>query len=405
MDELYYQGTHSGPEIDALLDKVDAGVVPIVGKGINLLRNWYFVGGGSQQGGRQFPINERGQVTYSGNVYGIDRWQASNAQITVTVNAGNIRVQTGSGLGYNGGIKQSIEKSHVPDGTYTVSVLTTSGLNTKTGTVSSSASGYQISQPAAGVWFGFRYITDHYELSITASDAYIIAAKLELGDTQTLCRYENGAWVLNDPPPDFEEELFRCQTSHADSADTYANKSYATGNLIGKVLGNPAGQAVSVGEYAIVNNELYVCNTAITASMTPSTYMSYLTLKSGGGLNALTATKYDSSDLFQLVGTWDGAPLYRRIISGYKTTDAWDIVATTPASFNLGNIKKCDFYLISAGQGNFATPYYVDSTDMFRAQIQYEADGMKLYAQLGTSYPNHGGGGALITAIIYFTII
>lgn len=27
----------------------------------NLLDNWYFVGGGSQQGGGQFPINQRGK--------------------------------------------------------------------------------------------------------------------------------------------------------------------------------------------------------------------------------------------------------------------------------------------------------------------------------------------------------
>lgn len=31
----------------------------------NLLDNWYFVGGGSQQGGGQFPINQRGETSYS----------------------------------------------------------------------------------------------------------------------------------------------------------------------------------------------------------------------------------------------------------------------------------------------------------------------------------------------------
>lgn len=44
----------------------------------NLLDNWYFVGGGSQQGGGQFPINQRGQTSYSGtNQNAIDRWKIS----------------------------------------------------------------------------------------------------------------------------------------------------------------------------------------------------------------------------------------------------------------------------------------------------------------------------------------
>lgn len=43
----------------------------------NLLDNAYFIGGGSQQGGGQFPINQRGLTEYqgtSGNTYTIDRW-------------------------------------------------------------------------------------------------------------------------------------------------------------------------------------------------------------------------------------------------------------------------------------------------------------------------------------------
>lgn len=51
----------------------------------NLLDNWYFIGGGSQQGGGQFPINQRGLTEYTGAVYGIDRWliNAGGGKITV----------------------------------------------------------------------------------------------------------------------------------------------------------------------------------------------------------------------------------------------------------------------------------------------------------------------------------
>lgn len=38
----------------------------------------------------------------------------------------------------------------------------------------------------------------------------MIAAKLELGDTQTLAHKENGVWVLNEIP-DFGEQLRRCE--------------------------------------------------------------------------------------------------------------------------------------------------------------------------------------------------
>lgn len=41
----------------------------------NLLDNWYFAGGGSQLGGGQFPINQRGQTEYIGAGYAIDRFR------------------------------------------------------------------------------------------------------------------------------------------------------------------------------------------------------------------------------------------------------------------------------------------------------------------------------------------
>lgn len=42
------------------------------------------------------------------------------------------------------------------------------------------------------------------------SSAPLLAAKLELGDTQTLAHKENGVWVLNEIP-DYGEQLARCQ--------------------------------------------------------------------------------------------------------------------------------------------------------------------------------------------------
>lgn len=61
----------------------------------------------------------------------------------------------------------------------------------------------------------------------------------------------------------------------------------ANDEMLAKVLHDPAGVNVSIGEYAIYNDTLYIANTAITASMSPSTFTSYLTPVVGGGFNSL----------------------------------------------------------------------------------------------------------------------
>lgn len=49
-----------------------------------------------------------------------------------------------------------------------------------------------------------------FEIASNAANVSILAAKLELGPTQTLAHQENGAWVLNEVP-DYGEQLRRCQ--------------------------------------------------------------------------------------------------------------------------------------------------------------------------------------------------
>ena len=60
-------------------------------------------------------------------------------------------------------------------------------------------------------------------VSMTGTTLYIYAVKLEIGDTQTLAREENGQWVLNDPPPNYALELAKCNMSLADTSDSYGN--------------------------------------------------------------------------------------------------------------------------------------------------------------------------------------
>lgn len=60
-------------------------------------------------------------------------------------------------------------------------------------------------------------------VGMTGSSIKILAAKLELGDTQTLAHKENGVWVLNEIP-DFGEQLRRCMyyAEKVESKDTPA---------------------------------------------------------------------------------------------------------------------------------------------------------------------------------------
>ena len=209
------------------------GPAPIqpVRSGINLLDNWYFVGGGSQQGGRQFPINQRGQTSYTNNTYAIDRWNIT-AGALFTLEPTYCRFDAGNANRY---ISQVIDTKGILKGKkVTLSLLLSSGLASGTGVIPEPPSSnyvqiikitYQIPNGrASGLMLGSDGIL-FFQFGVAAGNSMdIIAAKLELGDTQTLAHQENGIWVLNDPPPNYNMELLKCQLSTADSSDTYANK-------------------------------------------------------------------------------------------------------------------------------------------------------------------------------------
>ncbi len=171
----------------------------------NLLDNHYFAGaqisGGRQTGG--FPINQRGNASYAQG-FGLDRWFSYG----IGVEVGNGYVTLRNMDGANNTIRQSIEHCTAA----TVQNLYFSYLN------------------SAGECYGVKVIPDIYinvgnlEVRVDKSIGYynmylhvlgtqedIVAVKLELGDKQTLARQENGVWVLNDPPPDYAQELVKCQ--------------------------------------------------------------------------------------------------------------------------------------------------------------------------------------------------
>lgn len=191
--------------------------------GTNLLDNWYFVGGGSQQGGGQLPINQRGQTEYTTAGYTIDRWALlRNTTLTLTSDCIRLAPRGSPGVSF---IYQKLENPAIYAGKQTTfSVL--------------------LRAPAVGgyiAFFGTNYIslgdTDFaagtnglVACSVVATDGLVgvgiainsvttatddlqlYAAKLELGSQQTLAHQDaEGNWVLNDPPPNYQQELAKCQ--------------------------------------------------------------------------------------------------------------------------------------------------------------------------------------------------
>lgn len=194
----------------------------------NLLDNAYFIGGGSQQGGGQFPINQRGLTSYTGsnNMYGIDRWRSNQSTDTVEILATGVKCKAGqSSQGWR--FNQVIEGMEALIGKQlTLSALIVAYQGTKWSFYVSfrNSSNTEIAYQAMPIGTGLQSVTatapantakiqvGMYGENGVASGDYMTfeAVKLELGSTQTLAHQENGVWVLNEIP-NYQQELARCQ--------------------------------------------------------------------------------------------------------------------------------------------------------------------------------------------------
>lgn len=169
----------------------------------NLLDNWYFGN----------PVNQRGQTEYTGNGYTVDRWK--------------IDINAGSGVSINNGLTIKNATSYI--GQYfdrlfdslvgipiTGSIILSSGyLLTDTLIYKGIINQPQIffSDSAGGVSMYVNALSNtltQVELATLKDNVSILAAKLELGSTQTLAHLENGNWVLNEIPK-YEDVLSNCQ--------------------------------------------------------------------------------------------------------------------------------------------------------------------------------------------------
>ena len=177
---------------------------------VNLLHNWYFGN----------PVNRNGFSTTSNAEPIIDRWQSSRYRTgtkSVTLNETDgcitiecIDTQDGAYIEIFQNISSEVSAFLVGK-TVTMSVLTESGLYTKTFTASASYATLTIANECT-VYARFKSdgIGDFRVRSSYGQNTNIFAIKLELGDTQTLAHQDsNGNWVLNEIP-DYAEQMAIC---------------------------------------------------------------------------------------------------------------------------------------------------------------------------------------------------
>lgn len=233
------KGQFVGFTADNVPGAVDA---PSGGVNPNLLDNWYF--------GR--PVNQRGQTELaSGNwdKYFIDRWRATSPDHAYTITDDGIKISNMQHK-YVQIWRQNLER--MEKRTYTLSFLLKNiGLLSMTFT----PSGSDYTEQTLDGGFIVSFISDDNlanpaiilldSTSVTVSDVTLLAAKFELGDTQTLAHKENGVWVLNEIP-DFGEQLARCQR-HAFSP---LYEAYATA-VICNLFISRAADGVAFGEVTL----------------------------------------------------------------------------------------------------------------------------------------------------------
>jgi hypothetical protein len=173
----------------------------------NLLENWYFVGGGSQQGYGYFPLNSNGQTVYSGSGETINQWFNNYGTGTVQLLSNGLRLSEYQWFSqYLEPVNDLVGK------TLTGTVLLADG-SLFTGTIVYTGTGtQQITQITSGS--GPTYLQMNVEgrggcIRIvnyaSGTPITVVAVKLEIGSTQTLAHQENGAWVLNEVPSYGEE--------------------------------------------------------------------------------------------------------------------------------------------------------------------------------------------------------
>ena len=211
----------------------------------NLLRNAFFVGGGSQKGAGNFPVNQKGQTEYAFTTknIAIDSWALWGVPSTMTLtNDGVIVGKKGEGEN-NYVIWEQIVDEDIPEGAQLTAsaLLDNNELITLTidpgWTYAGDATLKSISYRNETLWI--RTTADNHiavrfywgSAVALGSTSLYKAAGLEYGDAQTVAYKDNkGQWQPMEKP-DYGAELARCQRClYIPALSTFSTFYYASVN-------------------------------------------------------------------------------------------------------------------------------------------------------------------------------
>lgn len=282
------------------------------GSNRNLLDNWYFVGGGSQLGDGVFPINQRGQTQYAwSGATCIDRWYIFSANDTVTLSSSGLTVNANENGGVLGQrIRYYPEYSQQP---LICTFLTTDNKRIVWSfTINTSKTwqgGTLVLNECPDFYVDALYDSAPNTVAFVLAKSFdniphsiaLKAAKLELGTVSTLA---------NDPPPDFGEELRKCQRYFVRFSPKVNSRAY-----------------IGTGSANNSNNMLIFVPTPVTLRTTPTVSFSMCNCYNwvvGGaiGLNAINFDSWSDNGVFVSCVPADtsqapqGQPYALRVASG-----------------------------------------------------------------------------------------
>lgn len=266
----------------------------------NLLDNWYFVGGGSQRGDGVFPINQRGQASYT-NGWSIDRWQIPST-INMTLSLSGITITNTNATTRYSALQPLNSLNNLRGKTVTGSILLAGG-TLYSGSVSIPSdvpsSTTNIPIVAVGSWAELRLENRSdgiikMSITMTASQSLMIQAiKLEIGDTQTLAHQSGNTWVLNEIP-DYVEQLAKCQRyferikgAYSHFGTGFANTAtnafmYVPVKEKAKTPTVTLSGTIYVWQPGVIGGSAATCTTIADYNMTNGANMLYLTLPTSG---------------------------------------------------------------------------------------------------------------------------
>ena len=227
VDEVYIID-NTGLQVDQATDLpyTDAGLtesqqaqaranIAAGGSNVNLLDNSFF------------QVNQRGWTSgTANNVYTVDRWKSSSSAIAVAVNADNSLTITKTS-GATGQIYQTLPWAD-DTSVFTFSVMDGDGnIYTRTATFAdTSYTNAVINGVTVRLYLNYNTTTmavSMYMASGQAGSFTIKACKLEKGSVSTLA---------NDAPPNYAEELLKCQRYFIRLNAPYTGNGFAVGRAV-----------------------------------------------------------------------------------------------------------------------------------------------------------------------------